>query len=313
MPSLDGKVAIVTGAGRGIGREHSLALARAGAAVVVNDLGATLAGEGADTTPAQQVVAEIEELGGRAVANGANVASFDDAEALVRQAVETFGRLDILVNNAGITRDRMLVNMTEDEWDSVVAVHLKGHFAPTRHAAAYWRERSKAGEDVRARIINTSSPSGVFGNVGQVNYGAAKAGIAGFTLIAAQELARYGVTVNCLAPNARTRMTEAAFGEMPAPEDGFDAMDPANMSPIVVALCADDAQNVTGQCFFVYGGAVNVLRGWDAGELFARDERWDADDFLAQLRERFPDGLAPAGMVEQMANAGGRSARLAAS
>jgi NAD(P)-dependent dehydrogenase (short-subunit alcohol dehydrogenase family) len=312
MPSLDGKVAIVTGAGRGIGREHSLALAQAGAAVVVNDLGATLAGEGADATPAEQVVAEIEALGGRAVANGANVTSFDDAEALVRQAVETFGRLDILVNNAGITRDRMLVNMTEDEWDSVVAVHLKGHFAPTRHAAAYWRERSKVGEDVRARIINTSSPSGVFGNVGQVNYGAAKAGIAGFTLIAAQELARYGVTVNCLAPNARTRMTEAAFGEIPVPEDGFDAMDPANMSPIVVALCADEAQNVTGQCFFVYGGAVNVLRGWDAGELFARDERWDADDFLAQLRERFPDGLAPAGMVEQMASAGGRSARLAA-
>jgi NAD(P)-dependent dehydrogenase (short-subunit alcohol dehydrogenase family) len=312
MPSLDGKVAIVTGAGRGIGREHALALSRAGAQVVVNDLGATLAGEGADATPAQQVVAEIEALGGRAVANGADVADFSEAEALVRQAVETFGRLDILVNNAGITRDRMLVNMTEEEWDSVVAVHLKGHFAPTRHAAAYWRERSKAGEDVRARIINTSSPSGVFGNVGQANYGAAKAGIAGFTLIAAQELARYGVTVNCLAPNARTRMTEAAFGEIPVPEDGFDAMDPANMSPIVVALCADEAQNVTGQCFFVYGGAVNVLRGWDAGELLARDERWDADDFLAQLRERFPDGLAPAGMVEQMANAGGRSARLAA-
>jgi NAD(P)-dependent dehydrogenase (short-subunit alcohol dehydrogenase family) len=312
MPSLDGKVAIVTGAGRGIGREHALALARAGAHVVVNDLGATLAGQGADATPAQQVVAEIETLGSRAIANGANVADFAEAEALVGQAVETFGRLDILVNNAGITRDRMLVNMTEDEWDSVVAVHLKGHFAPTRHAAAHWRERSKAGEDVRARIINTSSPSGVFGNVGQANYGAAKAGIAGFTLIAAQELARYGVTVNCLAPNARTRMTEAAFGEIPVPEDGFDAMDPANMSPIVVALCADEAQNVTGQCFFVYGGAVNVLRGWDGGELFARDERWDADDFLTQLRERFPDGLAPAGMVEQMANAGGRSARLAA-
>jgi NAD(P)-dependent dehydrogenase (short-subunit alcohol dehydrogenase family) len=310
MPSLDGKVAIVTGAGRGIGREHALALARAGADVVVNDLGATLAGEGADATPAQQVVTEIEGLGRRAVANGGNVADFADAEALVGQAVETFGRLDILVNNAGITRDRMLVNMTEEEWDSVIAVHLKGHFAPTRHAAAYWRERSKAGEDVRARIINTSSPSGVFGNVGQANYGAAKAGIAGFTLIAAQELERYGVTVNCLAPNARTRMTEAAFGEIPVPEDGFDAMDPANMSPIVVALCADEAQNVTGQCFFVYGGAVNVLGGWDAGELFARDERWDADDFLTQLRDRFPDGLAPAGMVEQMAKAGGRSARL---
>jgi NAD(P)-dependent dehydrogenase (short-subunit alcohol dehydrogenase family) len=312
MPSLDGKVAIVTGAGRGIGREHALALARAGAAVVVNDLGATLAGEGADATPAQQVVAEIEGIGSRAVANGGNVADFGDAEALVRQAVETFGRLDILVNNAGITRDRMLVNMTEEEWDSVIAVHLKGHFAPTRHAAAYWRERSKAGDEIRARVINTSSPSGVFGNVGQVNYGAAKAGIAGFTLIAAQELARYGVTVNCLAPNARTRMTEAAFGEIPVPDDGFDAMDPANMSPIVVALCADEAQKVTGQCLFVYGGAVNLLSGWDSGELFARDDRWDADDFLAQLRERFPDGLAPEGMVEQMAKAGGRSARLAA-
>ena len=313
MPALDGKVAIVTGAGRGIGREHAIALARAGADVVVNDLGATLAGEGTDATPAQEVVTEIEGLGRRAVANGADVADFADAEALVRQAVERFGRLDILVNNAGITRDRMLVNMSEEEWDSVIAVHLKGHFAPTRHAAAYWRERAKAGEEVRARVINTSSPSGVFGNVGQVNYGAAKAGIAGFTLIAAQELARYGVTVNCLAPNARTRMTEAAFGEIPVPEDGFDAMDPANMSPIVVALCGDEAQNVTGQCFFVYGGAVNVLSGWDAGELFARDDRWDADDFLAQLRERFPDGLAVEGMVEQMARAGGRSARLAAS
>jgi NAD(P)-dependent dehydrogenase (short-subunit alcohol dehydrogenase family) len=313
MPLLDGKVAIVTGAGRGIGREHALALARAGAKLVVNDLGATLEGEGEDATPAQQVVAEIEQLGGQAVANGENVADFAGAERMVRQAVDTFGRLDILVNNAGITRDRMLVNMTEQEWDSVITVHLKGHFAPTRHAAAHWRERSKAGEEVRGRVINTSSPSGVFGNVGQSNYGAAKAGIAGFTIIAAQELGRYGVTVNCLAPNARTRMTEAAFGEIPIPEDGFDAMDPANMAPIVVALCADEAQNVTGQCFFVYGGAVNLLHGWDAGELLTRDARWEADDFLAQLRERFPDGIAAEGMVEQMAKAGGRSARLAAS
>src|SRR5712691_4855206 len=221
MSNLEGKVAIVTGAGRGIGREHALALSRAGASVVVNDLGATLAGEGADATPAQQVVAEIEAAGGAAVANSDDVADFAGAERMVRQAIDSFGRLDILVNNAGITRDRMLVNMSEDEWDSVVAVHLKGHFAPTRHAAAYWRERSKAGEDVRARVINTSSPSGVFGNVGQANYGAAKAGIVGFTLIAAQELQRYGVTVNCLAPNARTRMTESAFGELPRVE-GFD-------------------------------------------------------------------------------------------
>src|SRR2546429_7172613 len=166
----------------------------------------------------------------------------------------------------------MLVNMTEDEWDDVVAVHLKGHFAPTRHAAAYWRERTKAGEDVKARVVNTSSPSGVFGNIGQANYGAAKAGIAGFTLIAAQELQRYGVTVNCLAPNARTRMTEAAFGELPTETDGFDAIDPANNSPIVVALCADEAQGITGQVFFVYGGSVNVLRGWEAGEPLSSED-----------------------------------------
>ena len=310
MPSLDGKIAIVTGAGRGIGREHALALARAGASVVVNDLGATLAGEGADATPAQEVVAEIEGFGGAAVADGENVADFAGAERMVRRAVDSFGRLDVLVNNAGITRDRMLVNMTEEEWDSVLAVHLKGHFAPTRHAAAHWRERAKGGEEVRARVINTSSPSGVFGNVGQTNYGAAKAGIAALTVIAAQELGRYGVTVNCLAPNARTRMTEATFGEIPVPDDGFDAMDPANVAPVVVALCADEAQEITGQCFFVYGGAVSVLRPWDAGELLARDARWDADELLAALRERFPDGAAPEGMVAMMAKAGGHSLRV---
>jgi len=309
MPSLEGKVAIVTGAGRGIGREHALALARAGAAVLVNDLGATLAGEGADATPAQRVVAEIEAMGGSAAANGANVADWGEAEAMVRQAVDELGGLDILVNNAGITRDRMLVNMTEDEWDDVIAVHLKGHFAPTRHAAAYWRERAKAGEQLHARVINTSSPSGVFGNVGQTNYGAAKAGIAALTVIAAQELQRYGVTVNCLAPNARTRMTEATFGEIPKPEDGFDTMDPANIAPVVVALCADEAQGITGQCFFVYGGAVNVLRPWDAGEVFAQDEIWDPDDLLERLRERFPDGIAPDGMVAMMGKAGGHSLR----
>jgi NAD(P)-dependent dehydrogenase (short-subunit alcohol dehydrogenase family) len=307
VPSLEGKVAIVTGAGRGIGREDALALAEAGAKVVVNDLGVSLAGDGGDDTPAQEVV---DEIGENARANHDDVADFAGAERLVRGAVESFGRLDILVNNAGITRDRMLVNMTEDEWDAVLHVHLKGHFAPTRHAAAYWREHSKAGEDVRARVINTSSPSGVFGNIGQANYGAAKAAIAGFTLIAAQELARYGVTVNCIAPNARTRMTEAAFGEIPKPEEGFDIMDPANMAPIVVALCADEAQDITGQCFFVYGGAVNVLRPWDAGELIASDERWDADAFLAELRERFPQGAEPEGMAPMMARAGGRSLRV---
>jgi NAD(P)-dependent dehydrogenase (short-subunit alcohol dehydrogenase family) len=311
VPSLEGKVAIVTGAGRGIGREHALALARAEARVVVNDLGGSLAGEGTDATPAQSVVNEIVAAGGEAVASYDDVSDFAGAERIVHRAVDRFGRLDILVNNAGILRDRMLVNMTEAEWDAVIAVHLKGHFGPLRHAAAYWRERSKAGEQVRARVINTSSPSGVFGNVGQANYGAAKAGIAALTIIAAQELARYGVTVNCLAPNARTRMTEETFGELPRPEGGFDPLDPANMAPIVVALCADEAQDVTGQCFFVWGGVVNVLRPWDAGELIASEERWDADEFLARLRERFPDGAAPESMVDAMGKAGGRSMRLA--
>jgi NAD(P)-dependent dehydrogenase (short-subunit alcohol dehydrogenase family) len=307
MPSLDGKVAIVTGAGRGIGRAHARALAEAGAKVVVNDLGGSLAGEGTDATPAQSVVNEIVAAGGEAVASYDDVSDFAAAEHMVRRAIDRFGRLDILVNNAGILRDRMLVNMTDDEWDAVIAVHLKGHFGPTRHAAAHWRERSKAGESVRGRVINTSSPSGVFGNVGQANYGAAKAAIAGFTLIAAQELQRYGVTVNCLAPNARTRMTEETFGAVPAPEGEFDPLDPANMSPLVVALSADEAQEITGQCFFVWGGSINVLRPWDAGELLANDERWDADELLAELRRRFPDGAAPPGMVAMMAKAGGQS------
>jgi len=309
MPDLSGKVAIVTGAGRGIGREHALALALAGARIVVNDLGASITGEGADEGPAHDVVREIEALGGAAVANGENVADFAGAKRMIEQAIDRFGRLDILVNNAGILRDRMLVNMEETEWDSVIEVHLKGHFAPTHHAAGHWRELSKSGEEVRARVVNTSSPSGVFGNVGQANYGAAKAGIVGFTLIAAQELQRYGVTVNALAPNARTRMTEAAFGEMPPPEDGFDPFDPANNSPIVVALCADEAQDVTGQVFFVYGGVVNMLRGWEAGELFASDERWDPDELLQELRDRLPDGAAPPGMLASMHEAGGHSMR----
>ena len=308
MPNLGGKVAIVTGAGRGIGRAHALALAAAGAKVVVNDLGAALSGEGADLSPAEQVVAEIRAAGGEAVANGENVADFAGAGRLVQQALDDFGRLDILVNNAGILRDRMLVNMTEEEWDAVIAVHLKGHFAPTRHAAAHWREVAKSGGDVRARVINTSSPSGVFGNVGQANYGAAKAGIAAFTLIVAQELQRYGVTVNCLAPNARTRMTEETF-DMSAPEAGFDPLDPTNTSVVVVALAADDAQHITGQVFHVWGGAVNALRGWSAGELFDAPDGWDADALLGELVARFPDGVAPPGMIAGMQSAGGRSLR----
>jgi NAD(P)-dependent dehydrogenase (short-subunit alcohol dehydrogenase family) len=303
--TLDGKVAIVTGAGRGIGREHALALAGAGARVVVNDLGGSAAGEGQDQAPAQQVADEIKAAGGEASANFDNVADFQGAENLIKQAIGDFGRLDILVNNAGIIRDRMLVNLTEDEWDAVIAVHLKGHFAPTRHAAAYWREESKSGHQINGRVINTSSPSGVFGNVGQTNYGAAKAGIAAFTIIAALELGRYGVTVNCLAPNARTRLTEQTFGGIPVPEGGFDAMDPANISPVVVALAADGAQGITGQCFFIYGGAVNVLKPWDSGTVLSKDATWEPDELLANLKEAFPNGVAPKGMMPMMVKATG--------
>src|SRR6476661_5420519 len=289
---------------------RSRSSAAAGATVVVNDLGGSLAGEGTDRSPAEEVVAEIEAAGGAAAANGENVADFEGAERLVQQAIDEFGRLDILVYNAGILRDRMLVNMSEDEWDSVIGVHLKGHFAPTQHAAAYWREQSKAGEVVRGRVVNTSSPSGVFGNVGQANYGAAKAAIAGFTIIAAQELQRYGVTVNCLAPNARTRMTEETF-QVSAPEEGFDPLDPSNISTVVVALCADEAQAITGQVFHVWGGAVNALRGWSAEELFDAPDGWDSDALLSELVARFPNGASPPGMIAGMQAAGGRSLQAA--
>ena len=305
MGALDGKIAIVTGAGRGIGREHALALAEAGAKVVVNDLGGSAAGEGQDSAPAQQVADEIKGRGGEATANFDNVADFQGAENLIKQAVGEFGRLDVLVNNAGIIRDRMLVNLSEEEWDAVINVHLKGHYAPTRHAAAYWRQESKAGNPVAGRVINTSSPSGVFGNVGQTNYGAAKAGIAAFTIIAALELGRYGVTVNCLAPNARTRLTEQTFGDIPVPEGGFDAMDPSNISPIIVGLASDEAANITGQCFFVYGGVVNVLKPWDIGISLTKGSRWEPEEFVAKLKEALPDGIQPEGMIPMMIKAAG--------
>ena len=306
MPLLDGKTAIVTGAGRGLGRAHALALAAAGARVVVNDLGSSLTGETEESSPAAGVVAEIQASGGEAVADPENVADFEGARRLVQRALDTFGRLDILVNNAGILRDRMLVNMDEAEWDSVIAVHLKGHFAPARHAAAYWRDQAKSGVEMRGRVINTSSPSGVFGNVGQSNYGAAKAGIAAFTVIVAQELGRYGVTVNCIAPNARTRMTESAFA-LPADAEDFDPLAAENNSPLVVALCADEAQGITGQVFHVFGGAVNMLQPWSAGELFATDGRWDPDALVEALLERLPDGAAPVGLVDAMERAGAMS------
>ena len=277
MSLLAGRVVIVTGAGRGIGREHALEFARQGARVVVNDLGVQLDGGGAQAgTVAQEVVAEIEALGGEAVANGDDVASWDGAESLIQAAVDTFGGLDVLVNNAGFVRDRMLVSMGEQEWDDVVRVHLKGHFAPLRHAAAHWREESKAGRRPTARVINTSSGAGLLGSVGQGNYGAAKAGIAAMTQIAAAEMGRYGVTVNAIAPAARTRMTEEVFAAtMAAPETGFDAMHPGNVSPLVVWLGSAGSGHVTGRVFEVEAGVISVATGWRHGPRIDKGARWE--------------------------------------
>jgi len=264
----EGRIAIVTGAGGGIGREHALLLAAHGAKVVVNDLGGSVAGEGASAGPAQQVVDEIAAAGGEAVANTDDISSWDGAAALVQQAVDTFGGLDVVINNAGILRDRMLANMTEDEWDAVIKVHLKGTFAPSRHAAAYWRDRSKAGDDVDARIINTTSPSGIYGNVGQTNYGAAKAGIASFTVIAAMELARYGVTVNAIAPVALTRMTEGLGVQQPTPEqleERRKTMGPQWIAPIAVWLASTESRSVTGRVFEAAGSHLAVAEGWHRG------------------------------------------------
>lgn len=260
----EGKIAIVTGAGRGIGREHALSLARHGAKVVVNDLGGSRDGTGTDVSPAQQVVDEIVAAGGEAIANGDNVADWDGAKRMVDMAIETFGGLDAIVNNAGILRDRMLANMTEQEWDAVINVHLKGTFAPARHAAAYWREQSKAGNDVAGRIVNTSSVSGIYGNVGQSNYGAAKAGIAAFTQIASMELGRYGVTVNAVAPVALTRMTED-LGPAPETDEEREARSPKWIAPIVTWLVSDEAADVTGRVFEASGQFLAVAEGWVRG------------------------------------------------
>jgi NAD(P)-dependent dehydrogenase (short-subunit alcohol dehydrogenase family) len=264
MGLCEGRVAIVTGAGRGIGREHALMLAEHGAAVVVNDVGGTPEGTGSDLTPAQEVVAEIEAMGGRAVVNTGDVSDWDEAGAMVDQAVEEFGRLDVLVSNAGILRDRMLVNMSEDEWDAVVKVHLKGTFAPARHAAAYWRNRAKAGEENDARIINTTSVSGIYGNPGQTNYGAAKMGIAGFTIIAALELARYGVTVNAISPGALTRLTEPLRAEPPS-EQEREAASPRWIAPICTWLASPLSRNVTGRVFQVHGHEIAIAESWHRG------------------------------------------------
>jgi NAD(P)-dependent dehydrogenase (short-subunit alcohol dehydrogenase family) len=265
---LDGRVAVVTGAGRGLGREHALLLAAEGAHVVVNDLGGAPVGGGNDATPAQLVVEEIVAAGGTAVADGHDVADWDDARRLVESTVQRLGSLDVLVNNAGILRDGFLVGMDEGDWDAVVKVHLKGHFAPLHFAATYWRDRAKSGGEVNASVINTSSAAGLFGNPGQLNYGAAKAGIATMTLIAAAELARYGVRVNAIAPVARTRMTEGVFGA--------DLPDPADNSPLVAWLASEGSGHVTGRVFEIEGGKLTLEDGWRHGPSRDAGRRWEA-------------------------------------
>ncbi len=283
---LEGRVAIVTGAGRGIGRAHALELAAHGAKVVVNDYGVSLAGEGTGESPADGVVELIRASGGEAVANGADVADFEAAAAMVQQAIDTFGGLDILVNNAGFVRDRMLVNTSEEEWDAVIRVHLKGHFAPLRHAGAYWRTESKQGRERAARVINTSSGAGLQGSVGQATYSAAKAGIAGLTLVAAQELGRYGVTVNAIAPVARTRMTEGAFetSAMAVPEDN---------SPLVAWLASEEAGDVTGRVVEIDGGTITVENGWAHGPSRDSGRRWEAAKVGPALRDLLAEAPTP--------------------
>ncbi|MBM3673773.1 MAG: SDR family NAD(P)-dependent oxidoreductase [Actinobacteria bacterium] len=286
MGALDGRIAIITGAGRGLGRDHALCFAQEGAKVVVNDLGGNPDGTGDDRAPAQLVVDEIKASGGEAVANVDNVADWDGAQRLVQTAVDTFGGLDVLVNNAGILRDRVLVNMTEQEWDSVIHVHLKGHFCPTRMAASYWREQSKAGNQPKASVVHTSSTSGLLGNPGQTNYGAAKSGIATFSQICAMELDRYGVRSNAIAPAARTRLTEQTPGlseVVKAPEDAakFDVWDPANVSPFVAYLATEDCP-FTGEAFLVQGGVVQRFQPWTLAEKIDRGDRWTVTELAAQ-------------------------------
>ena len=290
MGALDGRVAIITGAGRGIGREHALLFAAEGAKVVVNDVGGANDGTGADSTPAQQVCNEVIAMGGEAVANYDSVSDWEGAQRMVNQAVETFGDLDILVNNAGILRDRVLVNMTETEWDAVVDVHMKGHFAPTRWAAAYWREQVKAGVNKPRHLVHTSSTSGLFSNPGQTNYGAAKSGIATFSQICAKELSRYNVKSNCIAPGARTRLTLATPGLadiLAAKEGEFDKWDPANISPLVAYLSSEECV-FSGETFFVQGGEVRRVQTWTMVEAVEQDDRWTVADLAKAITALVP-------------------------
>jgi NAD(P)-dependent dehydrogenase (short-subunit alcohol dehydrogenase family) len=293
----EGRVVVVTGAGRGIGREHALEFARQGARVVVNDIGAELDGTGGSDSPARQVVDEIVAAGGEAVVNGDDVADWAGAEHLVATALDAFGRLDVVVNNAGVVRDRMVVSCGEDEWDAVVRVHLKGHFAVSRFAAEHWRARSKAGEPVDARVVNTSSGAGLQGSVGQAAYSAAKAGIAALTLVQAAELGRYGVTANAIAPSARTRMTETVFADMmaaPTEAGAFDAMDPGNVAPLVVWLGSPQSAHVTGRVFEVEGGKVAVADGWQHGAAVDKGARWDPAELGPVVDELLAKAPVPA-------------------
>jgi NAD(P)-dependent dehydrogenase (short-subunit alcohol dehydrogenase family) len=288
MGLLDGKVAVVTGAGRGIGRQEALVLAGEGARVIVNDVGAGLHGEGApDAHPADEVVALIKEKGGEAAVNGDDISSWAGGKSVVEQAIETFGSLDILVNNAGILRDKMSFNMDESDWDDVIRVHLKGHFAATHHAAVYWRNRAKAGEDVTGRIINTTSESGLFGSAGQANYAAAKAGIAALTWVEARELSRYGVTSNAIAPRARTRMTETIFGGGMADEGGFDKWDPKNIANVVAFLAAPESADVNGQILVVFGADVYVMSAFKAVGQVSRESAWTPSELIAAKGDMF--------------------------
>jgi NAD(P)-dependent dehydrogenase (short-subunit alcohol dehydrogenase family) len=285
MGLLDGKIAIVTGAGRGIGREEALCLAGEGATVIVNDVDTQAGGGG--LTPAQEVVATIEAAGGKAVTNGDDISSWAGAEAIVGQAVADFGKLDILVNNAGIVRDKMSFNLDEADWDSVIRVHLKGHFGPSHFAAIHWRDRAKTGEQVAGRIINTSSEAGLYGSAGQANYSAAKAGIASLTWVLARELERYGVTVNAIAPRARTRMTVDVFSEMAPTEEGFDRFDPKNVAPIVTFLATDEAADVNGQIFVCFGGDIWVMGGFHPVSELHREFAWTPGDLVAAKEKLF--------------------------
>jgi NAD(P)-dependent dehydrogenase (short-subunit alcohol dehydrogenase family) len=287
MGMLDGKVAVVTGAGRGIGRGEALLLAAEGARVVVNDVGGEWDGSGQDPRPASEVVEQIQGAGGEAVGHYDDISEPEGARGAIQLALDTWDQIDCLVNNAGILRDRMIFNMSVEEWDAVIKVHLRGTFLCTQAVCAHWRERSKAGGETSGRIVNTSSTSGILGLAGQSNYGAAKAGIAGLTQIASMEMARYGVTVNAIAPGARTRMTEKTFGELATPEGSFDPLDPENVAPLVAYLCSDQAAQITGQVFGITGGLVQLYQGWTPVAQLEKDDRWAPKELADRMTELF--------------------------